>query len=405
MYDAIVVGARVAGAPTAMLLARAGHKVLLVERSDFPSDVLSGLYIRLPGVDCLQRWGVWDRVVATGAPLVERFSFNAGPISLAGTPPPIGRAAASMAPRRRILDPILAEAAVDAGAELRTRFAVQELLWEGDRVVGIRGRTAAGTTVTERARIVIGADGPRSLVARSVQAPMYSTHPSLTCSYQSYWSGVPTDGFELHIAEGQFIVAGKTNDDLTQVTVMWPHSCFDEVRSDIESAFRHALRMHAPELAERVCAGRREERFYGMGDMANFFRQSYGPGWALVGDAGYHKDPITAQGIRDALVGAEMLAEAVHAGLTSETPMAMALQRYQEERDASVMSLYEMTVNLAHLAPPSPEMGELMAALGGNQPQINRFFGVMEGTVPGPDFYSPGNIDAIMAMTSVNLAA
>src|SRR5688572_13700441 len=194
MYDAIVVGARVAGAPTAMLLARRGHKVLLVERATFPSDVISGLYIRLPGLAGLKRWSLLDRVAATDAPPITRMTFDIGPFALTGTPPPAEGVSAAYMPRRRLLDPTLANAAVEAGAELRTGFAVLDLLWEDDHIVGIRGRSVTGTTVTERARMVIGADGPHSFVARSVQAPRYNTRPSLTCGYQSYWSDMTVDG-------------------------------------------------------------------------------------------------------------------------------------------------------------------------------------------------------------------
>ncbi|MFN0070979.1 MAG: NAD(P)/FAD-dependent oxidoreductase [Chloroflexota bacterium] len=397
MYDAIIVGARVAGSPTAMLLARQGHRVLLVERATFPSDVISGLYIRLPGMAQLQRWGLMDRVAALGAPSIDRFTFDVGPFALEGTPPPMEGVGASFMPRRRLLDPMLARAAVDAGAELRTGFAVQELVWEGDRVVGIRGRSAAGTTVTELARVVIGADGPRSFVARSVQAPLYNTRPTLTCSYQSYWSGVPVNGIELYVREGQFIVVGPTNEGLAQVSITWPSREFHAVRADIDGAFFRALDQHAPALADRVRSGRREENYSGMADMTNFFRTPSGPGWALVGDAGYHKDPITAQGITDALIGAEMLSHTLHRGLSQQQPLDEALAEYQRRRDAPVMPMYEMTVQLAALESPPSHVQALFQALRGNQAEINRFLGTAEGTVSIPDFFAPENLQRILA--------
>jgi flavin-dependent dehydrogenase len=202
MYDAIVIGARVAGSPTAMLLARKGHRVLLLDRATFPSDVISGLYIRLPGAARLKRWGLLDRIAATDAPPITRMTFDVGPFALVGAPPPAEGVAASYMPRRRVLDPILAEAAMEAGAELRTGFSVRELLWEGDQIVGIRGRSASGTTVTERARVVIGADGPHSFVARGVRAPLYNTRPTLTCTYISYWSNVPVEAWSSTSARG-----------------------------------------------------------------------------------------------------------------------------------------------------------------------------------------------------------
>ncbi len=396
MYDAIIIGARVAGSPTALLLARRGYRVLLVERATFPSDVISGLYIRLPGAARLKRWGLLDRVAGTDAPPIARMIFDVGPFALVGTPPPADDVVASYMPRRRILDPILAEAAAEAGAELRTGFSVQELLWEGDRVVGIRGRSANGTTVTELGRLVIGADGPHSFVARSVRALSYHTRPTLTCSYQSYWSGVPVDGAELYIRDGQFIVAGTTNEGLAQVAVVWPIERFHTVRADIEDAFFRALDTHAQDLAERVRSGRREERFYGMADLPNYFRKPFGPGWALVGDAGYHKDPITAQGISDALTGAELLAEAVDAGLSGRLPLDEALAGYQRQRDEAVMPMYDLTVQLAGLQPPPGPMQELFRALRGNQLGIDQFLGTVEGTVPIPEFFAPDNVARIL---------
>ena len=170
-YDAIVVGARCGGAPTAMLLARKGYRVLLLDRAGFPSDTLSTHYIHQPGIARLARWGLLDRIVASNCPPVRQLLFDVGPFALAGTPPPADGVAEAYAPRRTVLDQILVDAAVAAGAELRPHFSVQELLTDGDRVTGVRGRAAGGVAVTERAHLVIGADGVRSLVARAVQAP------------------------------------------------------------------------------------------------------------------------------------------------------------------------------------------------------------------------------------------
>ena len=194
MYDAIVVGARTAGSPTAMLLARRGYRVLVVDRAGFPSDTLSTHYIHQAGVAHLNRWGLLEQLTATNVPAARRLTFDLGPFALTGTPPPADGAEVAYAPRRRVLDKILLDAAATAGAEVRERFSVDELVRDGDRVVGIRGRAAGGATVTEKAPIVVGADGMRSFVARTVQAPAYDARPGLTCAYYTYWSGVPLDG-------------------------------------------------------------------------------------------------------------------------------------------------------------------------------------------------------------------
>ena len=174
MYDAIVVGARCAGSPTAMLLARKGYRVLLVDRDTFPSDHISTHWIHQPGVAQLDRWGLRERLAATGCPPITAITMDLGPFALRGTPPPAGDVAEAYCPRRTVLDKLLVDAAVEAGAELRERFTVQDLIWDGDRVSGITGRSATSTTVTEQARMVIGADGLHSLVARQVEAPTYN---------------------------------------------------------------------------------------------------------------------------------------------------------------------------------------------------------------------------------------
>jgi flavin-dependent dehydrogenase len=188
MYDAIVVGARVAGSPTAMLLARQGYRVLLLDRASFPSDTLSTHYVHQPGVARLKRWELLPQVARSGAPPIRNYTLDVGPFALKGTPPPAGDVEEGYSIRRTVLDQILVEAAAEAGAEVRERFSVQELLTEGERVVGIRGRSAGGPLVTEKARIVIGADGRNSLVARSVGAPTYNVRPTLTFAYYTYWS-------------------------------------------------------------------------------------------------------------------------------------------------------------------------------------------------------------------------
>ena len=213
MYDVIVVGARCAGAPTAMLLARRGYRVLLADRATFPSDTLSTHFIKPPGVAMLRRWGLLDQVIASGCPPVLRFRFDYGPVVLARSPPPLGGGGQCYAPRRTILDTILVEAAARAGAEVRPAFTVDGMLTDDQRVVGIRGHARGGAALTERARLVVGADGRRSLVARAVAAPAYRARPALTCAYYSYWSDVPAgEEIEGYFLPRRVILAFPTND-------------------------------------------------------------------------------------------------------------------------------------------------------------------------------------------------
>src|SRR5919112_430672 len=151
MYDAIVVGARCAGSPTAMLLAKRGYRVLLVDRATFPSDAVSNHYIHQPGVASLERGGLLGKVRASGCPPIARIRFDVGPSALYGLAPAAGGVREGYGPRRSVLDALLVDAAVEAGAELREAFAVQELVWDGGRVAGVRGRRAGGRAVTERA--------------------------------------------------------------------------------------------------------------------------------------------------------------------------------------------------------------------------------------------------------------
>lgn len=361
MYDAIVIGARVAGAPTAMLLARKGYRVLLLDRSRFPSDTMSTHYLQQDGVRRLQHWGLLDRLVEAGTPPIPRLTFDMGPMTMPAPPAP--DAPPAFCPRRMVLDAILVRAAVEAGAELREGFSVQEILIDDGRVAGVRGR-AQGDAVEERARIVIGADGMRSILARTVKPEVYNTRPTLGCGYYSYWSGIPHDGgAELHLRDGNALFLFPTNDDQTCVAVEWQNHRFHEVRSDIEGSFFAAL-AKSPALGERVRAGSREERFSGTGDLPNFFRKPYGHGWALVGDAGYHKDPVTGTGITDAFRDAEFLVDAIDAGLSGCEPIDEALAGYERQRNKAAFPMYEVTCRIAEFRPPGPHL----AALFGRAP-------------------------------------
>lgn len=222
MYDAIIVGARCAGSPTAMLLARKGYRVLLVDRAIFPSDTFRNHVIHHPGVARLKRWGLLERVAASNCPAITEWLFDVGPFALTGAPPPAEGMRETYAPRRVVLDKVLVDAAVEGGAELREGFAVQELLSDGDHITGVRGRTGGGALVTEQARLIIGADGQHSLVARAVDAPVYKARPAFACWYYAYWSDVPVRRVEIYPRDYRAIFAFPTNDGLTCVAVAWP---------------------------------------------------------------------------------------------------------------------------------------------------------------------------------------
>jgi flavin-dependent dehydrogenase len=388
MFDAIVVGARCAGSPTAMLLARLGYSILLVDRASFPSDTLSTHYVHQPGVAALARWGLVDRVAASNCPPVRRQLFDVGAFAYSGTPPHADGVADAYAPRRTVLDRILVEAAAEAGAELREGFTVEELVVEDGRVAGIRGRQGGGRSVVERARLVVGADGVHSLVARRVGAEAYDARPPRTCAYYAYWSDARVDGIELYPRPGRMLITGPTNDGDAIVIAYWPHAMFHEVRADVERSFAAVVDL-APSLAERLREGTRTSSFRGTGHLPFFLRRPFGPGWALVGDAGYHRDPITAAGISDAFRDAELLATAVDDGLAGRRPLEEALAGYELLRDERVRPMYELTHELAALEPPPPELQRRFAELAGDERAAGRFFGAIAGTVPVEEVFGP----------------
>ena len=361
-YDVIVVGARCAGSPTAMLLARLGYRVLLLDRATFPSDSMRAHFVRHPGVERLDHWGLLPRIAASGCPAIRRWVVDLGDFPLPMPGEVLDGGPLQYAPRRFVLDAILVEAAAAAGVEVREGFSVQEVLWENGRVVGVRGRARGGREVTERARLVVGADGLHSLVARAVGAPAYDARPTLACSYYSYFSDVPIDGLNVAYRADRVVIAVPTNGDLTLVYVAAPIAAFPAFRADIEGAFFDSLD-RVPWLAERVRNGRRAERWLGSGDLPNFFRKPYGPGWALVGDAGYHRDPIPARGISDAFRDAELLAEVIDAGFAGRLPLEAALAGYERRRNEAARPLYEETLARAAFQPFPPEVYAQRAAL------------------------------------------
>lgn len=396
MYDAIVVGARCAGSPLSMLLARMGYRVLLVDRATFPSDTISTQYIWLAGTACLNRWGLLDRLRATNCPAVREVGIDLGVFSLKGTPPPSDGVTEMFCPRRTILDKLLVDAAAEAGAEVEQAFTVTGLVSSNGRVTGIRGHRRNSAEIEESAKMVIGADGRHSVVASAVGAEEYNTRPVMTCCYYSFWRDVPPHQVAMRPRPDRLMVTTPTNDGLTLALVMFPIAEFDKLKSDIDGHFMASIDT-VPEISEALRAGERVDRYYGTGDIENFFRKPYGDGWALVGDAGYHKDPCTAQGISDAFRSAEWLADAIHQGFSGARPLKETLAEYQRKRDEHLSAVYEMTCGLATLAAPPPEIQALYAALIHNQAETDRLIGTFAGTVAIPEFYSPENIGRIMS--------
>ncbi|OQD51813.1 FAD-dependent oxidoreductase [Streptomyces phaeoluteigriseus] len=385
MYDVIVIGARCAGSPTAMLFARQGYRVLLLEKARFPQDTLSSHYIHQPGVALLKQWGLLDELRDAGCRPIDHQSYEAPGVRLDGFSLPVDGQRTTYAPRRFVLDPILAGGAVAAGVEFRESCAVTDLVFEEGRVVGVRYTTPGGAGATDRARLVVGADGMRSLVARKAGARNVVEHPRMTCTYYSYWAGVPAH-FELYERQGRWIGVIPTNDDLTLVMTYFPQDEFSDVRTAVEPAYLEAVRTTAPELYERMNAGRRVEQLYGTGHQENYFRKAYGPGWALIGDAVHHKDSITARGITDAFLQARSLTGHVGEQLHDDAALEAALRRYEDDLDDDFSGFYQGALNVAELKPEG--RADFLRKLVGHQELIDRYFSTLSGACSIDDFYN-----------------
>jgi 2-polyprenyl-6-methoxyphenol hydroxylase-like FAD-dependent oxidoreductase len=395
-YDVIVVGARVAGAATAMLLARQGLRVLAVDRASFPSDTISSHQLQVPGVALLHQWGLLGNLAAAGTPPARRVRFDAGgDLVLGGQFPPCAGVDALYSPRRTLLDTILVEAAREAGAEVRENFRVTQLIASGGRVTGIRGAARGRPEVTESASLVIGADGKRSLVAGVVGARRYRERPVRSFASYSYWAGVPVCGGELYQRPGRAVAVFPTDGELTMVYAASPITEFASARADLEGHYLRTLDL-CGDLGERVRSGARAERLRTTPDQPNTFRCSHGPGWALAGDAGVVMDSVSAQGMTNALRDASYLSAAVAAGLGGSQPLAAALRGHQRRRDRAIRGMYDFTVGLAAFRPATRIQRRFLAAVAADQQETDRFLGAFAGIVPPEQYFTLSTVGRVL---------
>lgn len=355
MFDAIIVGARCAGSPLGMLLARAGRNVLVVDRARFPSDTLSTHFITPDGVERLRAWGLLDRVLATGCPplygqlrTMQGMTFPANP----GDP-------LTIAPRRTVLDKILVDAAREAGAEVREGAIVESLIVEDGIAAGIRGRVG-DTPFEEHARVVIGADGRDSFVARLVGAPAYNEVAATTAGYYGYYKNFPATTTELYLGAGLAMFVFPTNGEESCVAVEYSIARLPGFRSDIEGSVAAALGT-VESLRSRYAGATRNGKLMGITGHTNFYRKPFGPGWALVGDAGYYRDPVLGQGINDAFRDAEVLAGALDAVFAGAKQWDDAMAAYEGQRNAATGPVYQLTAALCRDLDPGPEVLAMMA--------------------------------------------
>jgi flavin-dependent dehydrogenase len=344
-YDAVIVGARPAGAATALLLARYGHQVLLVDRARVGSDTLSTHALLRGGVLQLHRWGLLDAVIGAGTPAVHaaRFLYPDGVEDVPVSPSP--GVPALYAPRRTVLDPILVAAARRAGVEVRDRTSVTNVLLDRSRrAIGIV--LAGGETVT--ASVVVGADGLHSFVGRALGARLLRTGRHGSAFVYTYMGGIGADAYEWAWAPGAMAGIIPTNDGVANVCVGLPADRFRaEAPAGLDRVFFSSLDRVAPSFADRVVHAERVERWRSFPGRPGHLRQAWGPGWVLVGDAGYWKDPLSLHGLTDALRDAELAANAIHAALDRRADEATAFRAYQESRDRLAIPLLEVTDRMA----------------------------------------------------------
>ncbi|TDB71567.1 NAD(P)/FAD-dependent oxidoreductase [Micromonospora sp. KC723] len=407
MYDAIVIGARCSGASTAMLLARRGHRVLVVDRSSFPSDVISTHFLWPHGMSYLNRWGLLEQVLAVTPAQTEIDVVNEG-IRLTGSVPAellrayfrdlhgddsgVVRTYASI--RRSVLDQILVQAAAKAGAEVRTNCTVRGLIVEDGHVVGIRGRTSDGQLIEERARIVVGADGRNSFVARTLGLPKFDERPRCTFAYWSYYSGFSLETAQLHRRGRLACAVVPTNFEQNMVLVWGPSEWSREFRADVPGNYQRALDFVSPELGELVRAqGTREERIYGTLDQAAFLRPLHGPGWVLVGDAESFKDQCTAIGMTHAFRDAELASAALDRWLSGGAPIDETMAWYEgRRRGQDAAAYYDYVCTLAEMRPYRHDELQLFVALRGNQQEIDRFIATHADVAPVSEFFQASNL-------------
>ncbi|GAA4699398.1 NAD(P)/FAD-dependent oxidoreductase [Phytohabitans rumicis] len=363
-YDVVVVGARCAGASTALLLARRGLRVLVLERARRGADTLSTHALMRGGAAQLRRWGVLERIAAAGTPPVRQVRFHYPGESATVSIRPAAGVDALYAPRRTLLDTALADAAVAAGAEIRYGVTVTDLVYDSEgRVSGVRGRDRSGAAVHAEAWLTVGADGVRSLVARRAGARTERIGAHRGAVVYGYWSGLDATGYEWFYRPGGAAGFIPTNDGEVCVFAGTSSERFArEVAGDVRAGYHRLLAEVAGGARGRLGAAQPPRRLRAFPGRPGFLRRAWGPGWALVGDAGYFLDPLSTHGMTDALRDAQLLAEAVGAVLCG-TPEAAALSQFQARRDRLSGPTFAVVDQLAGYQWDTPAVRRLLFAL------------------------------------------
>ena len=357
-YDAVIVGARCAGAATALLLARSGAKVLLVDRQAYGSDTISTHALMRGAVVQLNRWGLLPSLAAAGTPAIRSTTFHYSDEAVRVDIKPDHGVDCLFAPRRTVLDPLLVDAAREAGAEVRHGVALLELQFASSgRVIGASLKDASGACMSVRSDIVIGADGRQSTVGQLVNAKAYVEGFKASGIVFGYFEGLNREGLHWHFASNVAAGVIPTNTGHCVFAAVPAQRFSATFRGDVMRGFLQVLEANCPGLRADVARSSLIGRLRGFGGARGYLRQCHGAGWALAGDAGYFKDPLTAHGITDALRDAELLSRAVTIASTQ------ALERYQHERDALSLPFLRITDAIASFSRSLDKVKELHAQL------------------------------------------
>ncbi|CAH0198381.1 3-(3-hydroxy-phenyl)propionate/3-hydroxycinnamic acid hydroxylase [Microbacterium oxydans] len=386
--DVVIIGGRCAGATLGMLLARAGVSVVIVDRGSLPSDKPDSTHlVHPPALRRLRDWGVLEALEQkSGAPRIYQYGLRDAGIDLMAPLPPDGDLDFALAPRRYSLDSVLLDAAVAAGAALRDQTSIVGLVEETGAVSGVRLRERGGRETTMHARLVVGADGTRSTVADLVEARRYWEKRTRLRSTWAYWPSMDVEDVPTWRDSEGYGFAWPTNDGLTLVGSAWRYDEYPE-REIRQASYFKALERLAPEIRQQIHGEAPEGRWMS-GSVPNFFRASFGTGWALVGDAGYSRDPATASGITDAIRGADFLAQSILAWFCGRTSESEALAAYEARRNAISRPFYEYTCDFASLEPYPPDVREFLSHAVDSSEHASALTGLFAQTTDPLEFFA-----------------
>jgi len=398
--DVVVVGARCAGSPLATHLARAGLSVCVVDRAEFPSDTISTHFFQVEGVAVLERLGVIERLLATGAPWIESVSMRVEDISVSQRlPRRPGDAGPGLCVRRPLLDTILVERAREAGAQVRTATRVTSLVENEGRVCGVRALAEDGRQIGLRAPLVVGADGMGSTVARLVGARRYHVVPNQRFGYWAYFEGAqwdPPAAISFERWGDEVVIGLPTDSGLYIAMALPPLERLGSFTADLESSF-DAHVAASPLVGAVVDGARRTGRPRGMAGYPGFFRESAGPGWALVGDAGHFKDPTPGQGISDALRQGETLAEAIVEGLGGSRPLDVALAEWWRWRDDDAFEMHWFCSDMGAAGPVPQPFLEMVRAFASRPNGLDPWFDILNHRLAPSEVLTPVRLLAATA--------